>query len=153
MACSSFFDIFSKSTLAHVSWRSPLIASLNYFAQSLITRPNGTFKRSLNVEAKITSLVLPFHDLGFCTQLFFHEQVFSINSCCILKKSIHVRTYMTGGSNNNSPLFRVICKVYFWLKSNKLYSFFTNDLNHTGLCILLFHIDDISQCGVLTCCK
>jgi len=46
-ACSLLLQILLKSTLAHVSWRSPLKASLNFLALSLVSGPtrtsNGSF--------------------------------------------------------------------------------------------------------------
>jgi len=40
------FNIFLKSTLAHVYWRSPLKAFFNLLALSLVTRPTRTFNGS-----------------------------------------------------------------------------------------------------------
>ena len=39
--CSLLLKILLKSTWAHVSWRSPLKASLNFLAISLVTGPTG----------------------------------------------------------------------------------------------------------------
>jgi hypothetical protein len=47
-------ESWKKSTLAHVSWRSPIIVSLNLFILSLVTRPYGTSNGCHGVEARIS---------------------------------------------------------------------------------------------------
>jgi len=61
MACSSLFNILLKPTLAHVSWRSPLKASLNILALNLVTWLTGT----------MDPLVLGLHQFwSMCLQLW-----------------------------------------------------------------------------------
>lgn len=60
--CSSTFDNLLKSIIAHVSWRSLLIASLNLFSLSLVTGPNGISNGFLGVEVRIASFPLPWKD-------------------------------------------------------------------------------------------
>jgi hypothetical protein len=44
-----------KVLVAHVSGKNPLITFLNFFALSLVTRPNETFDGFLGVEVRIAS--------------------------------------------------------------------------------------------------
>jgi len=57
------FNIFLKSTLAHVSWRSPLKAFLNLLALSIVTRPTGTFNGSFGawIASHLHMIYNPFY--------------------------------------------------------------------------------------------